>query len=377
MIRIGYLSFQNPYTDRGAWSGTSYKIRESVEAAGYEVKWIPIRQNKWIDYPYRAFLKFLFGRKCTTSRTVFHCRLCAKGIDTHAIDDCDYLFCPEHNGYYASFLKHHPKIISYNDHTFEQMNDYYWFNQSEWMKRQGNRCERNCIEKSFLTIKSSHWAADSVLQYYHGDINNTEVLLFGANIDDSDIKPCVKYCGGTLNVIFSGVDWERKGGAVAIEAVAEMRNKGVDAKLFIMGIRNLDVSISSLPYVDNVGFLSKNDREQYGRYVGTWSKGHIFLLPTKAECAGTVFCEASAYGLPIFTYDTGGTGDYVRNGINGYRLGLESTGREFAEKILNSMETDELTSLSEGGRQLYRDELCWQAWSRKFRQLIEHDLQNK
>lgn len=33
---------------------------------------------------------------------------------------------------------------------------------------------------------------------------------------------------------------------------------------------------------------------------------HLLLLPTRAECAGIVFNEASAYGVPILLTDTGG-----------------------------------------------------------------------
>ena len=42
---IGYISEKNPFTDRKAWSGSIFKIREGIENAGYEVKWICSRPN--------------------------------------------------------------------------------------------------------------------------------------------------------------------------------------------------------------------------------------------------------------------------------------------------------------------------------------------
>lgn len=45
---------------------------------------------------------------------------------------------------------------------------------------------------------------------------------------------------------------------------------------------------------------------------------NFLLLPTIAECAGIVFAEASGYGIPSITYDTGGVGTYVIDGINGF-----------------------------------------------------------
>ena len=58
--------------------------------------------------------------------------------------------------------------------------------------------------------------------------------------------------------------------------------------------------------MDYVGFLNKNIPEQYQKLITIMGRCNLFLLPTKAECAGIVLCEASAFGLPIFTFDTGG-----------------------------------------------------------------------
>ena len=40
---IGYVSPTNPFTDRKAWSGLTYKVRESIERAGYDIIWIPYK----------------------------------------------------------------------------------------------------------------------------------------------------------------------------------------------------------------------------------------------------------------------------------------------------------------------------------------------
>ena len=38
---IGFVSRSDPFHDRVAWSGTTYKLREAIELAGFEVRWIP------------------------------------------------------------------------------------------------------------------------------------------------------------------------------------------------------------------------------------------------------------------------------------------------------------------------------------------------
>lgn len=55
-----------------------------------------------------------------------------------------------------------------------------------------------------------------------------------------------------------------------------------------------------------------------------------------------MFAESSMYGLPIFTYNTGGIGSYVVDGKNGYKLPLESTPDDFADLIFKIIKNKKL-----------------------------------
>lgn len=102
-----------------------------------------------------------------------------------------------------------------------------------------------------------------------------------------------------------------------VEAVRRLNEDGVPSTLHIVGIRELPPQVARLPYINYIGFLNKNVPEQYQRLVEAIRQCRLLLLPTRAECAGVAFCEASAYGMPVFTYDTDGIPNYV---LNGYRL---------------------------------------------------------
>ena len=127
-----------------------------------------------------------------------------------------------------------------------------------------------------------------------------------------------------------------------------------------------------LPYVDFIGFLNKNKEEEYRKFIQIISSSDIFILPTKAECAGIVFAEASAYGLPIFTYDTGGVGNYVINEINGYRLPLKCNANEFSEQIKDCVTTKKLDQMHKTAVILYKERLNWDRWSTCFKSIIEN-----
>ena len=253
---------------------------------------------------------------------------------------------------------------------------YYWKkNLSRRTIRHGEECERAGVNCAALNLRSSRWAADSVVNDYGCDPKKTFVIKFGANIDDHDLVPnTLKYVSGeTVNILFSGVEWKRKGGDIAVETVRLLNEQGVKAQLVIAGIRTLPQQYEGLPYINHVGFLNKNNPEQYRRYVKLWQEANLFLLPTQAECAGIVYCEASAYGVPIFTYDTGGIGDYVVDGVNGYKLPPTATAADFAACIKRNLDTSSLQALHEGCLSLYKDKLSWSAWSRRFREIMEEN----
>ena len=269
---------------------------------------------------------------------------------------------------YKSFGK---PIIYYSDATFGIMIDYYWYNQPKWVIEQGHETEYWGIQNSYINIRASKWAADSVVNDYKGNPNRSYVIELGANIDDKDIFHIKSYKDGTLNILFSGVSWERKGAKIAIDTVKLLNDRGIKSKLYLVGLKDIPQEYSNLPYIENIGFLNKNYPEEYQKYIDIIKRSHIFLLPTRAECAGIVFSESSAYGLPIFTYNTGGIGNYVIDSVNGYKLPLESKEKEFADCIAKCLENNELENLGEGGIKLFNEKLNWNSWATSFKKIMQ------
>lgn len=369
---IGYVSETNPYTDKKDWSGLRYKIREAIENAGFEVIWIPYCVNKNVARLLHLFFRIIYGKYFEYKRHPWYLRLCSRSIDNQLINKCEALFFPG-QAQIMAFVNVNIPYIYYTDATFCILREYYGAVVDKMSYKYGNMYEKIAIDGCAFMIHASNWSAQIAEKFYECDPEKNYVLQFGANLEETDIVECEVYKDGELNILFSGVDWYRKGAPQAIEAVGELIKMGYNAKLHICGIKDVPKSFQPLPnYVIDHGFLNKNDAIQYKTYINVIKQSHIFLLPTSAECAGIVFCEASAYGLPIFTYDTGGVGDYVFNGVNGYRLSLDSTGQDFAMAIHKSISRNELQRLSEGGRKKYQTDLSWNAWGVRFKQLIKN-----
>lgn len=374
MVKIGYLSWSNP-KDRKSSSGTTYKISEALGKCGYEVVWIPVDGGVWYRFysRYLSLKRRLFHKNNDAAHSLFGTYLISKSIDRSLIEDCDILFAPfSSTALYG--LETKIPVIYLTDAVFNQMVGYYWFDLSESSIRQGNVVEQRALDQSSAIIVSSKWAYDSVVKDYGQPASKVHVIEFGANIDEKDMISRQWLYTKHLDLLFLGVDWERKGGDLAVEACRWLNENGLAATLHVVGIKELDKGIKDLPFVDYAGFLDKNVPDEYNKLVRIIKSCHCLLLPTLAECAGIAFCESSANGLPVFSHDTGGTRNYVEDGRNGYLLPLGSSGADFGRKIKSCLEIGEMQKMAEIAREVYREKLNWDVWGCKANQIIRQFL---
>ena len=383
-MKIGFVSDTDPFHDRSSWSGTVYSLCHALSQAGNEVVWVPF--DKHLDsVANRVQLRLLEWYMRLSGRLVvgtcyldLFCRHYARAIERQGLyRECDCLFFAGPSGaQIARFLHHRVPYIYLADACYHLMENYYWFNLSPFFARRARRSEEIAVKHAWFNIRSSHWAAEGTLRHCQADSRHMHVLLFGANIDDHLIVPSTPYAPSTsqLRILFSGTDWERKGGDVAVETVRRLRQMGHEAELTIVGQRSLPPSCRNLPFVHLAGFLDKNRPDDYCRYLELWQHAHLFLLPTRAECSAIVFSEAAAYGVPVFSYDTGGTTDYVRPGINGHVLPLSDGPQQFADAIDCCLRTHQLPKLAAGARRLYTEALSWNQWSRHFSEILSTEV---
>lgn len=371
---IGFMA-SNPLEDKRVYSGTMYSMAKALEGTGAKVVRIPVDSSSLLRKLYLKavkevgrFFPSLKGR--LSKRLVWKSRIAARKLDMSIIEKCDVIFAPMHSGTLFSLETSKP-IVYLSDATFHAMIDYYWFDFPQRDLEEGELIEKTAIEKAAALIYPCRWAADSAVNDYGQSREKITLAYFGPNLDVSKISPHVFSFDGHLDLLFVGVDWKRKGGDIAVGACKWLNENGVDATLHVVGIKSLDPSISSLPYVANHGFLNKNNPEEYSKIMSLYNQADCFLLPTLAECTGISFCEASTYGLPCFTHDTGGVSDYVLEGESGRLLPLGSTGEDFGRVIKNSVESGEMEQFSKGARRVVAERLSWDLWAETVAGVIE------
>ena len=377
-MKVGFLSLESPY-NRKVQSGTLFKMYESLNKLDMDVIWVSGGSSKFYNILNRIYLHFLTfikkisGKNIVSPYTKINSFLYYKLINKKLIETVDVLFVPFiYSITIASHLKAKKPIIYLNDATYKLMIDYnlLYFNLFRSNINQGLKIEKKAMDKSAAIVLSSDWARKSVINDYLQPEEKVHVIEFGANIDDADIIIPEEKSKDTLHLLFSGVDWKGKGGDIAIAACEELNKMGINSIIHIVGITNLEQIIINLPFVDYIGFLDKNIPGQYSLLINTIKKCHCLLLPTQAEAAGIVFAECSAYGLPSFSYQTGGVGNYVIDGQNGYLLPLSATAKDFAKKISECYLNGEMEKMSQTSVDIYKNKLNWNIWREKITDIL-------
>ena len=372
--RIAFLTSFDP-GDENKLSGSVYHMLRAFERHGCDVVVLgPVKARQFLNSKLaqkaRHWKKaYNFGHSYYMAWR--YAKAFAEKVKNEAFD-C--IFAPRSSTEIA-LLKTQIPIVYYSDTTFASLYNYYeWFSGfmrfSVW---EGNQIERAALDRSSYVVFSSQWAADSAINDYGIDDGKVLVVPMGPNLRRIPSRESVLHQkdASVCKLLFIGVEWERKGGMLAFETLKHLKHKGIKASLTVCGctppsfINDDDLHV--IPY------LNKKLADDYERFEDLLRSHHFFILPTRAECFGVVFCEASAFALPSITTDTGGIPTAVRNGINGYRFPLSATADEYAERIASVFQNfdDEYLPLCRSSRDLFESDLNWDAFAATMISLVK------
>ncbi|MFA5142982.1 MAG: glycosyltransferase [Candidatus Omnitrophota bacterium] len=375
-MKIGYCTYTDPL-DKISWSGIHYFMMKSL--AKHCGNTIPIGPlgNKFVlsGRLFNKLTTILLRRKFDYLRSPLIAMEFARVIKSKIKKiNCDVLFIPEGSQLLA-YLDTDLPVIYLSDVTFDLMVDYYPFftNLFPVSKKWGEQTEARSIKRADTIVYPSEWAARNAIEHYKCSPEKINIIRFGANLDfvpsREDVMARRKNPGDKLKMLLVGVDWIRKGGEIAFRAMVELNKRGVDAELVICGC--MPPAGFTHEKIKVVGFLDKNDPRQAEDLNRLYMESSIFVLPTRSECLGIVYCEACAYGLPIVSTDTGGVSSYVKDGLNGFLLPAEAGFEAYADKIQEIWgDRNKYVGLCENARRRFEDELNWDSWALKVKGVI-------
>lgn len=367
-MKIGFISTFD-VCDKSAWSGTINFLYETLKNE-YDIYPIVVKLHPIQKIISRITKIIICGKRKFTMIDQFFNKINVKhNIKKAQKNGVDVFFAPAASTLLGvANIPANCKVIYLSDATYHCMINYYYFNENQKDIKKFNSMEKNSLYRADEIIFSSDWAKQDAIKYYGVDEKKIHVLPFGANLDDKYIEHNI---GDIIKILFVGVEWERKGADLAIECINILNNKNYKKKfeLTLIGLDKPKQYVES-EFVHFVGKLNKNNREEFRLMISYYQNSDIFLLPTKAECAGIVFSEASMYGLPIFTHNTGGISSYVDDRKMGRTLKLGSTGKDFADAILEMLINNKYQEWSKNSRQKFESELNWKCWFDNCKKII-------
>lgn len=338
-MKIAYITDGDPF-NKHSWSGTNYYTRKALEDQGNDVYCI---HSMPIKFSWRILCKILCakikGKQYSKKRNKLTALMWAKYITKRLQPDTDAIFSL--GTIPISMLKTEIPIYIYVDGIFEHMRRFYkWDRFCKQCVDESNEIEQLAINNCKQIISCSLVTGEAIKEYYKIDDNKLKIVPLGANLDripDIDyIKECIeKRQPNCCEILFVGVDWERKGADIVLETVNILHERGVEVKLNLCGLREIKVK---LPYfVENYGFLSKEIEEEAEILKKLYATSHFLFVPSRAEAYGLVFCEASAYGLPSVSFRSGGLTTIVVDGVNGQLMDINAKPSDFADYIQQQM----------------------------------------
>lgn len=377
-LKIAYLSYYDSDVIR-YWSGSVYFMRKSLEQINTEVFPIHNLGSKIDDiYKVKSLYYKIIGKQYHRQREISINKRAAQ-LAEKQIKQIKPDVILSSGALEIAQIDTHIPLTFWSDATFHNIVNYYpdYTNLAPETFRNGEYLEKISLGKASLQFFSSDWACNDSIYHYKSDPTKVKSIPFGANILElpnyNSIKERItnkKY--DTINFLFVGVDWIRKGGDIALKIVENLRLNGINAKLQVVGCTP---NLKTKPdYVEIYGYLVKANQDDYRTLVRLYEEAHFFMMPSRYESFGIAVCEANANGLPVIGSKTGGLQHIVKESINGFVFDYnqsESEINRITEQIISFIgDRNKLLDFALSSYNEYSTNLNWDVSGKKIVDLL-------
>lgn len=227
---------------------------------------------------------------------------------------------------------------------------------SEAALRQLDAYQRDIYQGAAAIFTISQRLRDSFIEDYGLLPERVVVAYPGANVEPGIPERGAQRPPGPPRVLFVGVEFERKGGPVLVEAFRAVRRELPDARLAIVGPRDLSVSQDG---VEVLGHLRKDVLEQRERLLRSFVEADVFCLPSRIDPFPNVVREAMWYGLPCVTTDFFAMPEMVVEGETGFTV-APGDAAALADRLIRVLRNHALgRRMGAAGRRRVEERFTW------------------
>jgi glycosyltransferase involved in cell wall biosynthesis len=246
------------------------------------------------------------------------------------------------------------------------------------------RAEAEAAQRTRCVFTGSKWAVEQGMKLYGLPRERFAETHLGANWTPPQSRESLLEMaaeraqsltgGGTLELLFLGKDWERKGGPLALEAAELLHRQGQPVRLHIAGCRP-PLPVGAEKYTAVHGVLDLGNAEHRAHLEQLFVACHFLLVPTLAECFGIVFAEAQAFAVPPVSRRVDALPSIIRNGETGLLLPLDAPAHLYAQ-ALREFVTDpaRYVRMATAARTRYESQFTWDHVAAVIEQRIRQDL---
>jgi len=219
------------------------------------------------------------------------------------------------------------------------------------------RYEREVAQEMTAVFTFSEYLRQSFIAEF--GLDETRVFNIGGGVNVEDIPaPGAGKNYSNREILFVGVDFDRKGGNELLSAFRIVRESLVDAQLHIVGPHRLPYG-GDAPGIIFHGNLNKSIPAQRNELYRLYEACSLFVLPSKYEPFGLAPLEAMLFQIPCIVTDGWALREFVRPGVNGALVQRGSVDSLVAalSKLLNA--PDELAAMGQRARDIALENYAW------------------
>ncbi|MBH8574153.1 glycosyltransferase family 4 protein [Nostocaceae cyanobacterium CENA369] len=276
------------------------------------------------------------------------------------INPKEYIFTFQTQSLFDASLPEVPHFV-YTDHTHLANLNYPDFSSKNLYSKSWIKLEKTIYKNARINFTMSNNITKSIIEQYSCSPDKVICVYAGINANNNHFEnqDFQKYT--KKNILFVGVDWQRKGGPQLVEAFKNVLKFHPQAQLTIVGCSpKLDI-----PNCHVVGRVPLSEVSKYFR------EASIFCLPTRLEPFGIVFLEAMSYKLPIVASNIGAIPDFISDGENGYLVETDNVDK-LAEKLIYFLNNpNKCQEFGNKGFEIFLKRYNWQVVGKKIRENIE------
>ena len=229
-------------------------------------------------------------------------------------------------------------------------------------------------------IFSSEWAVEEARRLYGAPKEKLYSIPLGACltpfVDIEELDAIIQARpNDRLELLYVGVDWERKGGPLAIQIAQGLKAEAIGSvRLHIVGCTP-SIPDEARALVQVHGFLNINDPAQAKVLHKLYLQSHFLVVPTRAECFGIVFAEAQAFGLPPVSRAVQAVPSIVIDGETGILEPPNASASAYVRRIAALVrDPQRYRTMARAARERFEAKLTWERFANGVVETIENAI---